>query len=303
MLHYSSGGGQPLTLPISYTAFGSDGYTHIYFRASNGVTNALTSGSHTDQTAQWSFDGTKIVFSRGDSNGSGVYVMNADGSGLTRLSPTPGSDAVPSFSPDGTKIVFTEVISQNTCNSGTVATTSLLTMSAVDGSGRTTIFDGTTAATCFNVEPHYSPDGTKIAFSCGPHSSGQQICTTDTSGGSLTYLTNTSFTVASDPQWNFAGTQLAVSRKDTGGNVNVWTMNADGSSLTQVTTFVEPVEGGDPGWSLDNSAIIFEQDTGGGGQSDPNAPAIISLIKADGSGYVHLGIPCADVGCAPRFQP
>ena len=35
-----------------------------------------------------------------------VYVVNADGSAPQRLTSTPGIDTAPSFSPDGSKIVF-----------------------------------------------------------------------------------------------------------------------------------------------------------------------------------------------------
>lgn len=228
--------------------------------------------------------------------------MNADGSGLTRLSPSPSQDALPAFSPDGTRIIFTYVVSQNTCN-GSMPTTSIMTMSAVDGSNRTTLVNGTAVPTCANTEPRYSPDGSKIAFNCSPYNSGGQVCTANPDGTGFTFLTTTSFTVAGDPHWSWDSRKIAISRKDTTGNVNVWTMNIDGSGLTQVTTFVEPMEAGDAGWSLDDSQLVFEQDNGGSGQSLPNAPAKVSFIGVNGTGYFSLDSACSDIGCGPRFRP
>lgn len=287
---------------ITYAAFGGDGFTHIYLRNTNGATTQLTSGPSNDETPEWSFDGTKIAFQRGDANGSGVYTMNADGSSLTRLSPTPGSDALPAFSTDGTKIFFTLVVSPApSCNG--LPTTSIATMNASDGSGRTVIFDGTTAATCFNGQPRESPNGAKISFDCSPFNSGGQICMTNPDGTGLAYLTTTSFTVAADAHWSWDSTRLAISRQDTLGNVNVWTINSDGSGLTQMTTYAKPEEAGDAGWSPDNQQLVFEQDNGGNGQSNPNAPATVSMMNANKTNIVSLGIACSGVGCGPRFAP
>jgi TolB protein len=61
----------------------------------------------------WSRDGTKIVFMSQEPGASGsdpdynVYVMNADGTGATRLTTAPGEDGWPSWSPDGRQIAFT----------------------------------------------------------------------------------------------------------------------------------------------------------------------------------------------------
>ena len=59
----------------------------------------------------WSPDGTKIVFSgtltgQSQTSNEDIYLMNADGSGRTRLTNDSGQDGGPSWSPDGTKIAF-----------------------------------------------------------------------------------------------------------------------------------------------------------------------------------------------------
>jgi TolB protein len=55
----------------------------------------------------WSPDGTKIAFTLGDeSKISQIHVMNADGTGIIKLSPPGAIDLRPSWSPDGTQIAF-----------------------------------------------------------------------------------------------------------------------------------------------------------------------------------------------------
>jgi Tol biopolymer transport system component len=65
----------------------------------------------------WSPDGSQIVFmSQEPAGGSNyeIYVMNSDGSGLVRLTNSPGSDGWPVWSPDGAKIAFTPLTSTTT---------------------------------------------------------------------------------------------------------------------------------------------------------------------------------------------
>ncbi len=59
------------------------------------------------QLPDWSPDGTKIAFSTVDADGvPDIFVMNADGSGLTQLTRHQGVNIAPRWSPDGTKIAF-----------------------------------------------------------------------------------------------------------------------------------------------------------------------------------------------------
>src|SRR3954468_20474732 len=59
--------------------------------------------------------GTEIVFQAGDSAGTDIYVVNADGSGLTRLIDNPDNDLAPTWSGDGQRIYF---LSHNADGSG-----------------------------------------------------------------------------------------------------------------------------------------------------------------------------------------
>ncbi|HYU38275.1 MAG TPA: tetratricopeptide repeat protein, partial [Acidimicrobiia bacterium] len=54
----------------------------------------------------WSPDGTKIAFASDRDGDVEIYVMNADGTGLVRLTFNPGEDGEPSWSPDGRRIAF-----------------------------------------------------------------------------------------------------------------------------------------------------------------------------------------------------
>src|SRR5438132_10314753 len=83
----------------------TNGQNQIYTVRPNG--HDLRQITHLDGdalVADWSPDGRQIVFEFDPSDGSGasVQLMNADGSGLTNLTPTPACcPGQPSFTPDG----------------------------------------------------------------------------------------------------------------------------------------------------------------------------------------------------------
>ena len=60
----------------------------------------------------WSPDGTKLAFMGQTPEGTEnyeIYVVDADGTGLRRLTDSPGPDGWPAWSPDGKKMVFASV--------------------------------------------------------------------------------------------------------------------------------------------------------------------------------------------------
>jgi len=101
--------------------------------------------------------------------------MNADGSGLTRLTNDPDRDAGPIWSPDSSRIAFTSERDGNV---------ELYVMSA-DGSGLARL----TNDPGFDVPAAWSPDGSRIAF-VSDRDGNLEIYVMNADGSSQTRLTN-----------------------------------------------------------------------------------------------------------------
>ena len=78
----------------------------VSIEVASGAITQLTTGADVDPI--WSPDGIRIAFERNTSSGRGIWIMNSDGSGLTRLtSPQrPDRDHSVAWSPDGSSLLF-----------------------------------------------------------------------------------------------------------------------------------------------------------------------------------------------------
>jgi Tol biopolymer transport system component len=204
--------------------------SEIYVMDSDGsgqrnVTNALG----IDAWPTWSADGSRIVFHAdrnyivGDSDSMtddpDIYVVNADGTGETRLTDDPGRDFLPIWSPDGSRIVFI---------SNREGPGEIFVMNA-DGSGQDNVTNDPGAADGW---PSWSPDGTKIAFQSFRDGNGE-IYVMNADGSGLSRLTANAVFDAG-PSWSPDGTKIAFeSERD--GNLEIYVMNADGSDPRRLT--------------------------------------------------------------------
>src|SRR3990170_7990894 len=96
-----------------------DGQLQAYTVKPDGTELGLLFGRTGDPSPEWSPDGSKVAFIRDTETGSSLFVMNADGSNIRRLTDHPGRDLFwtdnfendyTPWSPDGRRIVFTNQV-------------------------------------------------------------------------------------------------------------------------------------------------------------------------------------------------
>ena len=150
----------------------------------------LTNNRHDDSSPSWSPDGKRIVFmSYRDGHFIGdfeeitseIYVMDADGGNQQRLTENRKNDELPSWSPDGTRIVF------SSDRKGDFVNYEIYVMDDDGGN-----LQRLTENRKNDWSPSWSPDGKRIAFSSDRKGDWEnyEIYVMDTDGGNQQKLTN-----------------------------------------------------------------------------------------------------------------
>ena len=145
----------------------------------------LTSDPAPDQDPAWSPDGKTLAFVSLRDGIQKIYVMDANGNNVRRLTDSVRVETQPSWSPDGTRIAFV---------SGDNVTTQIYIMNS-DGTEVAQVTNGPG----FNENPTWSPDGTMLAF-WSNRSGNLQIYTIRSDGTQLTRLTSNAFN-DENPDW------------------------------------------------------------------------------------------------------
>ena len=234
-----------------------------------------------------------------------IYVMNADGSDITRLTTQNEIDAHPAWSPDGEQIAFTsrrsgdgDVYVMNADGSDPTRITlhrdsdggpawspdgqQILFDTDRDGNNEIYVMnaDGTRVKRLTNHPdddgfPTFSPDGQKIAFQSNRHGN-SEIYVMNADGSGVRRLTREP---ANDrvAAWSPDGEKIAF-RSERDGNSEIYVMNADGSEATRLT--FDPGDDRFPAWSPTGNYIVFSSDRDG-------IPSIYRM-RSDGTDVTRL---------------
>ncbi|HLY98324.1 MAG TPA: hypothetical protein VKT33_04585 [Candidatus Angelobacter sp.] len=252
----------------------------------------------------WSPDGSRIAFDSNraldghdGSNGTvlNIWLINADGSGITRLATPTTAASGPVWSSDGSTILFNgdgNIWKIRADGSAATQLTKLPQGTAFQGS--------------------LSPDGQKIVFGSAQALDGSNSFNTNFAnniwvmnpdGSSPHPLTSFTFAleVAEEPIWSNDGSKIsfisngALDGSDTSNmNINLWVMNPDGTNRTPLTKLTS-ADGNSvlaSAWSPDSKRIAYIS----GGN--------IWVINADGTGNSQLTtFTNTATGSSPSWSP
>lgn len=185
--------------------------------------------------------GTRIAFAYERGNDFEIFVMNSDGTNKVQLTDNETDDVNPYWSPDGNKIVFQAYRDGQP---------EIYVMNA-DGSGQTRL----TNHNDYDGMPSWSPNGAMIAF-VSRRTGGYRVYTMDANGANQIQRSDQPY--SQEPVWSPNSTQIGYAGDgDNNSWLEVWRMNADGSSQTQRYNPGNEYDAFVRSWSPDGQYIAF----------------------------------------------
>jgi len=265
--------------------------------------------------------GTRLLYTRFDLQNYDIATIDHNGLGEQRLTTSPPYDGHPSWSADGTSIVFSsdrggeeglytmDVNGESLRQLFEIPTSWAWAVWSPDGTKiafdsefddtytfSLSIYDVTTGKVqkleTFGdaMMPAWAPDGRHLAF-CSDRGMTTDLYTIDTVDGSLRRLTNTHDVYEWHPAWSPDGKMIAYTAY-AGGNAEIWSMT-DKGELRQSLTSGDAVDD-NPAWSPDGQLIAFDRRV-------PDSEAAIYTMHADGSRETRVTV--GDPATQPSWQP
>jgi len=254
------------TVENGLLAFSGGGQIHVVSPDGSGLRQLTHLGGHDALDVHWSPDGSMLAFRVWTNGDYQLFVARADGSNPTNITGTMGVGEL-AWSPDGSMLAFTSFREGND---------DLFVVNA-DGTGLRAVVDSPFT----EAGPHWSPDGTQIAFERWPvhdrDPGTADIYVVGVGGGEAAPLV-TSPGYDTGVAWSPDGSRLAFT-SDQGGDEEIYVVNADGSGERQLTDLPE-ASATRPAWSPDGTRLSFVAHDGE--QWD------VWVVDGDGTGLLKL---------------
>lgn len=238
--------------------FSADGDIVAINPDGSGRVRLTSTDDEIESNPAWSPDGRRVAFVRGDGS---VYVMNADGSAIKRVTePRPEVEA-PAWSPDGRRLAF-----------GAAAGSAFaIYVVNVDGTGLRRVFQ---VKTGWVGDPDWSPDAKRLAVARDPteHGGETDIYVMSADGSAARRVTRTHGDEGA-PDWSRDGKRILFGA----GGRGIFTIRPSGKGQKRIAEDPLAADTLSATWSPDERRIAFSAKFKGGGGSE------IYVMNADGS--------------------
>jgi TolB protein len=243
--------------------------------------------------ASWSPDGKQIVCSTADGNGPGLFLMDASGENVKRL--THGNDSGAAFSPDGKTIAFTRYgrgggqimsirVDSKASEKPNAAGDNLPAMKDVI----TRLTDGSN----YDADLAWSPEGKDIVFA-SDRSGFFRLYLMAPDGKNVRELTKIDNTGGNAyPAWSPDGKRIAFTNSAPDGTRQIFIVDRDGKNTNQLTKV--GVFNCYAAWSPDGKKLAYMS------FAETKSKGSLALMKPDGSEQKIVG---RDQGAGHNGRP
>ena len=305
----------------------SDADNDIYTVNPDGrALRRLTEDTYLNRNPKWSRDGKLIAFtSNRGGYFSNLFVMRPDGSRQQNLTKNDVDHSVVTWTQDGQVLMYEgtgttyllKLIDPADPKSVRAVSDQRLYNAALSPDGKRVAFDDyrsvivmdvddqmTTRLTpsverLSNAEPHWSPDGKRIAF-VSNRDGATDVYVMHADGSSPLRLSNGSPS-AKGPAWSPDGTHIAFLRQgsEVGARAQLWVVNADGSGERRIGVQACDGQYGFT-WSPDGKRVAFVRGCHADYREDPST---LHVINVDGTGETRIATSIKRSITDPAWSP